>query len=178
VRDGDGSVIHIDVSLKVRDLFLANLVLARFRLLLGLALSLTLVSALVITFVLIDEKQILLQTSPLFVGFPLFAVGAQILRLHGSCRKYVANLTPAQRRTSYMFSNDADGFDLSSGDSFAHISWNDVSRIVEKRRYLFIFLNKFDARVVPIEALEGPNELDGLRKIFSSKLGSRAQLLL
>jgi len=59
-----GASIQIDFSIDARELFRAAIDLAKLRLLLGLGFSLMLVSGLVIFFLMIDEKKILLQTSP------------------------------------------------------------------------------------------------------------------
>lgn len=170
-----GASIQIDFSIDARELFRAAIDLAKLRLLLGLGFSLMLVSGLVIFFLMIDEKKILLQTSPLFVGLPLVAVGGQVLRMHATCRRYVSSLSMSQRRMQYVFSDAADGYDLISGDSSARISWNDVLKVVEKKRYFLIFLNKFDVRLIPKAAIQ-PAQNAVLRQILIGKLGARADL--
>src|SRR5436309_10073899 len=137
------SSIHIDFSVEARDLFRASIDMAKLRLLLGLGFSLALITGLVIFFVTIDEKLILLQTSPLFIGIPLLAVGGQVLRMHAACRKYVCSLSPSQRRMRYWFSEAADSYDVASGDSTGRISWNDVLKVVETQKYILIFRIKF-----------------------------------
>ncbi|HEX3142604.1 MAG TPA: hypothetical protein VHQ64_01445, partial [Pyrinomonadaceae bacterium] len=84
------SEVRFEYTTNAGDLFRASVGLAQFRILLGLSFSLTLIGGLVTFFLAIDEKQILLQTSPLFIGIPLLAVGGQLLRLHAASRKYVS----------------------------------------------------------------------------------------
>jgi hypothetical protein len=167
--------VHVDFLLETNDLFRVNLGLAAFRILLGLGFSVALVSGLIIFFLMLDEKLILLQTSPLFVGFPLLAVGGQILRLHAICRRYVRGMSSAQRRHHFRFLKNSGGFDLAAGESSAHISWTDVSKVVEKRNYFLIYLNKFDACVVPKKAIR-VEDFSELHNILSPKLTPRATL--
>jgi len=170
------SSIHIDFSVDARDLFRASLDMAKLRLLLGLGFSLALITGLSIFFVIINEKLILLQTSPLFIGIPLLAVGGQVLRMHAACRKYVSSLSPSQRRMQYFFSEEANSYDVVSGDSTGHISWNDVLKIVERRRVFLIFLSKFDVRLIPKRAIQSAEQAALFRRILVAKLGGRAKL--
>ena len=135
------------------------------------------ISGLVLLFIAIDEKAILLQTSPLFIGLPLVAVGGQILRLHAACRKHVAGLTEAQRRTQYTFYEHGDGYDVTSGESFGHVSWQDVFRIVEQPNSLEIHLSKYDIRIIPKRGFHHPEDIDALRAMLLSSVGSKAMLL-
>ena len=169
--------VHIDFCLDAGDLFRANLDLAKVRLFLGLGFSLTLVAGLIIMFLIIDEKVILVQTSPLFIGVPLVAVGGQVLRMHAACRKYVSSLSSSQRRMRYLFHEDGDGYQVASGDSTGRISWNDVLKIVEKQKYFLIFLSKFDIRLIPKNAIQPAEQAAMFRKILVAKLGGRAKLI-
>jgi YcxB-like protein len=128
-------------------------------------------------FLAIDEKQILLQTSPLLIGLPLLAVGGQLLRLHAASRKYVSSLSSSQRQNRFAFSDVADGIDMAYGDSTGHISWNDIQRVIERRKTLLVFLNKHDVRLIPKGAIRDMNQIQILRNILSAKLGSRAHLV-
>jgi hypothetical protein len=170
--------VYADFSIETRDLFRANIFLARFRLILGLGFSLCLISGLVLLFVTIDEKTILWETSPLFVGIPLVAVGGQVLRLHATCRKYIGGLTEAQRRMQYMFYDHSDGFDVSSGASFGHISWRDVLRVVEQRDSFQIYLSKNDFRIIPKRGFHQPGDIARMRAMLSSSTGVKTELLL
>jgi len=169
--------IYVDFTIESRDLFRANLSLARTRLILGFAFSICLISGLVLLFIVIDEKAILLQTSPLFIGLPLVAVGGQILRLHAACRKYVTGLTEAQRRMQYTFYEHGDGYDVTSGESFGHVSWKDVQKIVEQPHSLQIHLTRYDIRIIPKRGFHQPWDIDVLRGLLLSSINTRAQLL-
>ena len=169
--------IRVEYTVNASDLFRASLGLAKFRILLGLGFSLTLIGGLVMFFLMIDEKEILLQTSPLFIGMPLLAVGGQVLRIHAVSRKCVSSLSPLQRQYRFVFSDIADGIDVASGDSTAHISWNDIQKITEKQSNFLVFLNKYDVRLIPKVALDDPSQLEILRTILKAKLGARAELL-
>ena len=169
--------VQIDFSVDAGDLFRANLDLAKVRLFLGLGFSLTLVTGLIIMFLIIDEKVILVQTSPLFIGVSLVAVGGQLLRMHATCRKYVSSLPSSQRRMHYLFYEDADGYNVASGDSTGYISWNDVLKVVERQKYFLIFLNKFDINLIPKKAIQPLEQAVLLRKILAAKLGVRAKLI-
>jgi len=173
----DNTAIHIDFSVDARDLFRASIGLAKLRLLLGLGFSLALVTGLIIFFVIIDEKLILVQTSPLFIGLPLVALGGQVLRLHAACRQYVSSLSPLQRQMHYLFSESVDGYEVASGNSIGHISWNDVLKVVERRKYFLIYRNKFDVRLIPRKAIQPAGQAALLRKILVAKLGVRAKLM-
>src|SRR5438552_18782752 len=108
MSDRPAALVQIDLLANAGDLFRASLDLAKARLLLGLGFSLMLVAGLIIIFLTIDEKVILVQTSPLFIGLPLVAVGGQLLRMHATCRKYVSSLSPPQRLMCYVFADAAE----------------------------------------------------------------------
>ena len=177
MSDRPAALVQIDLLANAGDLFRASLDLAKARLLLGLGFSITLVAGLIIIFLIIDEKVILVQTSPLFIGLPLVAVGGQLLRMHATCRKYVSSLSPSQRRMRYLFYEDADAYDVASGDSVGHISWNDVFKVVERQKYFLIFLNKFDVSLIPKKAIQPAEHAALLRKLLVAKLGVRAKLI-
>ena len=171
------SEVRFEYTTNAGDLFRASVGLAKFRILLGLGFSLILIGGLVTFFLAIDEKQILLQTSPLFIGIPLLAVGGQLLRLHAASRKYVSSLSSSQRQNRFVFSDIADGIDIAYGDSSGHISWNDIQKVIERRKTFLVFLNKYDVRLIPKGAIQDVNQIKILRHILSAKLGSRAHLL-
>jgi YcxB-like protein len=176
MSEKENAPIQIDFLVDARDLFRASIDVAKHRLLLGLGFSLALVTGLVIFFVIIDEKVILLQTSPLFIGLPLVAIGGQVLRMHAVCRKYVSSLSPSQRRMHYRFSDDAENYEVASGESTGRVSWNDVLKVVERPGYFLIFLNKFDVRLIPKKAIQPAEQAARLRRILVAKLGVRAKL--
>ena len=130
------SPIHFDFEINQRDLFRMNLDLAKWRIVTGLVVAAIPIVGLSYFFVLIDEKKILLQLSPLFIGLPLATVGGQVLRLHAICRKFVAGLPDSQRRVHYLFQAETDGYDVTYGESFSHVAWNDVLKAIEKPAYL------------------------------------------
>lgn len=100
-------------------------------------------------FLLIGEQEILLETSPLFIGVPLVALGGEILRLHASAIKYVAALPESQRQTQLRFDSRSDGYDLTRGESFSHIARKDILSISEKPSYFLIRPNRFEAGILP-----------------------------
>lgn len=177
LNDRDNAELQIDFSIDARDSFRANIDMAKFRLLLGLGFSLALITGgLVIFFIIIDEKLLLLQTSPLLIGIPLLAVGGQVLRIYTVCRKYVSGLSSSQRRIHYTFNHAADSYEVASGQSTSRISWNDVLKVVEKRKYFLIFLNKFETQLIPKTAIQRAQEAALLRQILIAKLSLRAKL--
>jgi hypothetical protein len=173
----DNIAIDLEFIVEPADLFRASLRLAKTRIIVGLAVSLALVFGLVTFFLIIDEQKILLQTSPLFVGLPLLAVGGQVLRLHASCRQYVHSLSASQRRVRYSFSDQADGFRVASGESFSQISWNEVRKAVEDPKRFMLSQTKFDIHLVPKSAFRDANAIRLFRQILLTKLANRAHLL-
>jgi YcxB-like protein len=168
--------LHLEFTVKARDIFRATIGLAKVRIFVGLAITLCLITGLVLFFLKIDEQRILIQTSPLFIAMPLLAVGGQVLRLHATCRKYVASLSPRQRLMQYAISENS-GIEIRSGDSFGSLGWGDVMKVVERRGYFLVYVNKYDIRVIPKRTLTDPKELNLLRGILASKIGSRAKLM-
>ena len=176
--DLGGSPVHIDFSLEHRDLFHASLQMGRRRLLIGLGIVALFTGGVIYLFVLIDELGILLQTSPLFIGLPIIGVAGQIFRIHAACRKYFASLSESQRRIHYMFTSNADGYDVQHGDSFSHIAWTDVSSVVELPRYFLIYFNPYDARVIPKRGFHQDSDIALFKNIVRSKLPNKALLKL
>lgn len=165
-----------DFAIESRDLFRASLEIAKIRLAIGIGIVAILVIGLSWFFVVIGEQQILWQTSPLFIGFPLLGVVGQVLRLHAAARKYVRGLPESQRRATYMFPVNADGYDVTWGGSFSHIQWADLSKIVEKRDYFLIYLNQFDASILPKRGFHQRLDLARFRELLRSQLGAKARL--
>src|SRR6185295_16064095 len=171
------TTIHVDYEINRRDLFRVNLDLDKWRLLIGLIVSALPVIAGAYFFMLIDEKEILLQLSPLLAGLPFVAMGGQVLRLHAACRKFVSALPESQRRIQYLFQLETDGFDLTHGESFSHVAWNDVSKAIEKPAYFVLYRNRFQATIVPKEGFHSRAEVPTLRSVLRAKLGQKAELL-
>ena len=172
----DITTIHVDYEIN-RDLFRVNLDLAKWRLITGLLVAAIPIAGLSYLFILIDEGNMLLQLSPLFIGAPLMALGGQVLRLHSACRKFVSALPASQRRFQYLFQAEGNGYDLTYGESFSHIAWKDVLKAIEKPAYFVFYLNRFEARIVPKAGFHLPAEIPALRNILSARLGTRAKLL-
>lgn len=170
------TAIRVDCEVNPRDLFRANLDLAKWRLLLGFAIAAIPIVSLSYFFILIDEKKILLQLSPLFIGLPLASVGGQVLRLHAVCRKFVAALPDSQRRVQYQFQAETDGYDVIYGHSFSHVAWSDVLKAEEKPNYFVIYLNRFDAGFVPKKGFQKADDIPLLRSILATRLGLKAKL--
>jgi hypothetical protein len=172
----DVTTIYVDYEINRRDLFRMNLDLAKWRLFVGVLIAAIPIAGLSYFFLLIDEGEILLELSPLLIGAPLLAVGGQVLRLHAGCRKFVSQLPESHRRSQYLFQTEMDGFDRTCGESFAHVSWNDVLKAIEKPAYFVIQLNTIEARLVPKQGFHVPADIPMLRSILRAKLGARAKL--
>lgn len=176
MTSNDLSTIRIEFEVKHHEIFRMNLDLAKWRILLGLALAAVPIVSLTYFFVLIGETKILLQLSPLFIGLPLVAVGGQVLRLHAQCRKFVAGLPDAQRRVEYIFPPEGDGYDRKFGHSFSYVAWQDLLRVNEKPGHFVFYLNRFEAGFVPKHAFHRSSDIPILRSILAAKLGVRARL--
>jgi hypothetical protein len=173
----DPQTVYADFEINKGDLFRANLSLAKWRLLGGILIFAVFVALVVAFFWYLEEQLIFWELSPLFLGAPILAVGGQVLRLHATCRKFVASLPLEQRMVRYIFSSQVDGFDFSNGSSFGHVAWTDVTGIIEEQSYFLIRRSQLEIRVLPKHALHQPSDLAVLRSIFKANLGSRARLL-
>ncbi len=172
--NNDDSVL-VDFEINGRDMFRANMELAKWRLLIGVILVLTLVLPLAYLFIIIGEETIFLQTSPLFIGLPLVALGGQILRLHATSTKYVSALTASQRQPQFTFKSSSDGYDSAFGESFSHTAWKDVMQVIEKPGYFLIYLNRFEVGILPKRGFQ-PADIPVFRDIVRSKLSGRAKV--
>ncbi|HEY0431207.1 MAG TPA: YcxB family protein [Pyrinomonadaceae bacterium] len=177
MQTNSATTIHVDYEINRRDLFRVNLDLDKWRLVIGLVVSAIPVVAGAYFFMLIDEKKMLLQLSPLLAGAPFVAVGGQVLRLHALCRKFVSSLPESQRRVQYFFQPETDGFDVTQGESFGHVAWTDVSKAIEKPAYFVLYRNRFDATIIPKDGFHSRAEVPTLRDVLRAKLGQRAELL-
>jgi hypothetical protein len=174
--DTSGFPVHIDFCLERRDLFQASVRMAKRRLLIGIGIVALFSAGLIYFFVLIGELGILLQLSPLFIGLPVMGVVGQVLRVHAICRKYFASLSESQRRIHYMFTDNADGYDLQHGDSFSHIAWTDVSKVVELPIHFLIYFTPYTAYVIPKRGFHQDSDIPRFKSIVRSKLGNSAML--
>jgi hypothetical protein len=172
----ESTAIYVDFEIDRRDLFRVNLDLAKWRLVIGLLVVAVPILGLGYLFIIIDEEQTFLQLSPLFIAAPLLAVGGQVLRLHATCRKFVSRLPESQRRFQYLFQAETDGYDLNYGESYTHVAWKDVSKAIEKPAYFVLYLNSFEARIVPKRGFHVAADIPVLRSLLYEKLGPRASL--
>ncbi|HSS22442.1 MAG TPA: YcxB family protein [Pyrinomonadaceae bacterium] len=175
MNTNDAGSITADFKIDRGDLFRAYLEVAKWRLRIGACLILLLAIGDCYFFVLIGEREILLQTFPLFVGVPLVALTGQVLRLRASSGKYVSGLTQSQRQLHYVFPASGDGYNVTFGESFTHTAWNDVRQVVEKSRFFLIYRNRFEIGLLPKRAFD-PNDIPTFRRILRSTLGERAKL--
>ncbi len=171
----DGTVVTAEYELRHQLIFRAYLTLAKWRLVLAAFVIALLIGSLIYFFVLLGEQEILLQTSPLFIGAPLLGIGGQLLRLHASARKSVSSLLPSQRVVRYAFRADAEAYEVFFGDSYGLISWSDHLKAWEKSGFFLLFLTGQDVSVIPKSAFE-PHGIFVFRSILKSKLGDRARV--
>lgn len=167
------SPVHINFSLERGDLFTASLQILKHRLMIGIGIVVLAVAGLIYFFAIIDELGMLLQLSPLFIGFPILGIGGQLLRVHATCRRYFSSLSESQRQISYMFSSGADGYDLHHGDSFSHIAWTDVSKVVERSMFFLIYRNPYAIHLVPKRGFQEDSDILRFKSIVRSKLGNK-----
>lgn len=99
------------------------------------------------------------------------------MRLHAFCRKYVSRLTESQRQIQYMFSLHGDGYDVASGESFSHVSWNDVLKIIERPASFQIFLSEYAWQIIPKRGFHQNSDIADLRAMLLSSIGVKAKLL-
>jgi hypothetical protein len=167
--------VFVNFEIDRRDLFRANLELAKGRLLIGGVVVVAFGVALAYFFILIGEQKILLQTSPLFIGAPLVALGGPVLRLHAAARQYVSGLRSSQRQLTYTFTPSADGYNFTCGDSVSYVAWNDVKQIAEKPGYFLVSLDRFAVGVLPKRGFQSV-DIPIFRSIVRSQLGERARV--
>jgi hypothetical protein len=169
--------LQIDATIELGDYFRAYLDASKFRLMIGCLIVISFIAALSYFFVLIGEQRILLQLTPLFVGFPLVALAGQLLRAHAAYRKYLADLTDTEKQVSYIFREQADGFDIVNGKNFGHLSWDTVRQVIERSRYFRLVLNRYESLIVSKKFLRSQNDMLLMRHIIRSHVGDRARLL-
>ncbi len=173
--EGGSRILHLDVSLTVRDFFRVSLAASRKRITVAACAAAVVITGSVWLFLSIGESGLLLKLSPLFIGFPLLSLGGQILRLHAACRRYYAHLSEPRRNPHFIFQDASDGFDVITGRDFRHVSWDSVHRLVEKQEYFLIYLSRVEMFFIPAGGLV-EEEKRILRSLLSSRLGGRAEL--
>jgi hypothetical protein len=177
MNPNESSTVHVDFEVNPRDLFRVNLDLAKWRLIASFFVVSIPVLGLGYLFLLIDESEMLLELSPLIIGVPIVAAVGQILRLHATCRRFVATLPASQRRFHYLFQAETDGYDLTYGESFSHVAWKDVFKVIEKPAYFVFYLNSYQPRIVPKQGFHLREDIPMLRSILRANLGSKARIL-
>ena len=177
MNSNDVTAIHVDFEINRSDLFRANLDLSKWRLIAAFFVMTILIVATSYLFLLINEGIILLQLAPLIIAAPLVAVGGQVLRLNAICRKFVSELNESQRRCHYLFQAETDGYDLTFGESFSHIAWKDVLKVIERPACFVFYLNNFHIRIVPKHGFHLREDIPMLRSILRAKLGAKAKVL-
>jgi YcxB-like protein len=172
------SPVHVGFSLERGDLFKATLQMMKPRLLIGLCILVVAVAGFIYFFALIGELGLLLQLSPMFIGLPIMGIGGQLLRVHAACRKYFSNLSESQRQISYMFSSTTEGYDLHHGDSFSHIAWTDVSKVVEQSMFFLIYRSEYAVHLIPKRGFHQTSDISRFKSIVQGKLGNKATRFL
>jgi hypothetical protein len=113
------------------------------------------------------------QNWNLIIWGPLFVlVGAPLLHLMNVRALRAGNRTLAGEQ-SYAFSQD--GFRTWGPLFNTSLLWGGVDRVVETRRYLFIYVSAAAAYFIPLSAI-APAELQDLRQLLHAALGSRAAM--
>jgi hypothetical protein len=171
------AAVYVDFVVEPRDYFRAGLELAKLRIILSVVVVLAFMIGISYFFTLIDEQTILLQTSPLFLGMPVVAVVGQLLRIHATTRKYISALGESKRRVGFMFQANSGGYDVVWGQSFSHVGWDDVEKVIEKGAYFFVYLNRIDVAAIPKRHFRSPSDISSLRSILEAQLGKRARML-
>jgi hypothetical protein len=169
-------MIHVDFEITRHDLFTVNLNLVKWRLAVGVFIAIALILGLLYFFWLIGETPMFLQLSALFIGFPLLAVGGQLLRLRAECRRLINSMPEQQRRIQIEFQSGIDGFDVHSGASFSHIAWQDVTQVKELTDYFLIELNRYRQQIVPKRGFHQPSDIAVFRGLASTQLGAKTKL--
>jgi hypothetical protein len=82
-------------------------------------------------------------------GLPIVAIVGQFLRVHASYRKYIKELSDSEQNILYLFSENADGFDMVRGKNFGHVAWENVRKVIERPRYFRFVLNKYESIIIP-----------------------------
>lgn len=169
--------MHLQVTLEVGDYFRYYLDTIKIKPVVAVIIYALVAAALISFFTFIDEQEMLLKTSPLFLAFPALAIVGQLLRAHASTRKYIASLSEAERILNLSFRNDGSGYDVVRGDNFSHVAWSSVRSVVEKPRYFEFRFNKYESYIIPKRFFGSASEEESLRKILRSQLGDRANLI-
>lgn len=170
-------ILHVDAIIELRDYFHAYFDAVKTKFVIACVICVAVIAAFTYFFVLIGEQEILLKLSPLFFGFPLIAVIGQLLRIHASCRKYIADLSESEKQVHYIFHEKGDGFDIVRGKNVSHVSWDRVRKVVERSQYFRFVLGKYESLLIPKRFFIDKSDELLMREIILSHLGSKAKLL-
>jgi len=176
-EDPPERILRLHVNLELRDHFRYYLDSIKRKLLIAGIIYVVVTGGLIYFFESIGESLTLLETSPLFVGFPAVAIIGQLLRAHASLRKYLASLSEEEKSLDLVFREPSNGYDVVWGDNFNHVAWKSVRSVVEKPSYFQFCFNKYQAFVLPKRFFHADSEQDLLRQILRLRVGSKAKLL-
>ena len=169
-------ILQVDARIELNDYFHAYFDAAKTQLIIACMIVVLAIAGLTYFFILIDEKKILLQLSPLLFGAPIIAIVGQFLRVHASYRKYVKSLPDSQKNLHYLFRENGDGFDIVSGANFSHVAWESVRTVIERPRYFRFVLNAYDSIIIPKRFLNG-SDVAVMKEIIGSQVGNKAKYL-
>lgn len=168
--------VQVDATIDLKDYFHAYFDAAKPRLIIACVVVGAMFAGVTYFFILIGEREILWQLSPLFFGVPLVGIVGQCLRVHASYRKYIKDLSDSEKNILYLFHENRDGFDLVRGKDFAHISWESVRKAIERPRYFRFVFNRHDSIIIPKKFLSRGADERLLREIIAARVGNRAGL--
>ena len=177
MNDNKDRILHVDASIALSDYFHAYLDVVKIKVIVACLIVAAVIVSLGYFFILIGEQTILLQLSPLFFGLPIVGIVGQILRIHASYRKYLRDLSQSEKEVHYIFREHSDGFDIVSGKNFAHVAWESVRRVIERRRYFRFVLGGRESLIIPKTFVEDSAEHELMREIIVSQVRGRARLL-
>ena len=177
MQESKDRIVHVDATIELKDYFHAYFDAAKTKLIVACVIVAIVIVAFSYFFILIGERAILWELSPLFFGLPIVAIVGQFLRIHASYRKYLADLSESEKNVHYMFHENGDGFDIVRGKNFGHIAWESVRRVVERPRYFRFVLANPDSLIISKRFLRHGSDEQVMREILVSNLGSKAKLL-
>jgi hypothetical protein len=169
--------VQIDATIDLKDYFYAYLDAAKPRLIIACLMVALVIAGFTYFFILIGEREILWQLSPLFFGAPIVAIVGQCLRVHASFRKYIKDLSTSETNILFLFPEAGDGFDLVLGKDFVHIAWENVRSVIERPRYYRFVLNRQDSIIISKRFLTCGSDERLLKEIIALRVGNRAKLL-
>jgi hypothetical protein len=170
-------ILQVDATIDLKDYFHAYFDAAKTRLIIACLIVGAVIAGFTYFFILIGEQKILLQLSPLFFGIPIVAIVGQFLRVHATYRKYIRNLSDSEKKIHYIFHENGDGFDIVCGNSFSHVAWEHVRKVIERPRYFNFVLSQYDTIIIPKRFLLRSSDHELMKEIIVSQVGGKAKLL-